>query len=314
MSLFFLSQDFSPNIFLPFDEKNHHYSTNVLRCVVGQEIFVFNGRQGKWIGVYQQGPNRKSSGIFLKGQHLPQPKQEKPLGLFFCPIKRSELLIEKAVELGVTHFFPLSSHYTQGNLCQPQRWKTWAIEACRQSQRLDIPEFFPMKTLEDYGQIFSQYHHHEDPEDILCFSPASRGGELSESPYDSLKLFQNPGFSNDLFLQLFSHLFVLHHESPLSLSDVLRENYPFCTLWPCALFVGPEGGWSPKELDLFHYLSSVFLLGGQQGEEGSKKSRVFPYGSGSLKKTLCIVSLGQRLSGGILRAETAALSGLSFFL
>ena len=294
--LLFLSQDFIPQIFIPFDEKNHHYSTHVLRCVPGQEIFVFNGRQGRWKGLYQNPQNsKKVSGVFLLEPVEEQPKKEKPLGLFFCPIKRSEWLIEKAVELGVTHFFPIMSHYTQGNLYQKNRWKIWAIEACRQSKRLDIPEFFPMKTLEEYAQIFLQ-----DMEKKNTIPKREPFFVLGERP-----------LYNYLFLHLFSHIFCLHHEGSLSLSRILHEGYPSCSFWNCALIVGPEGGWSLKEWNLLQYLSEQFPIGTIYDKKSPKNKN---FDIVSTQKAIATVFLGNRLSGGILRAETAALSGLSLFL
>jgi 16S rRNA (uracil1498-N3)-methyltransferase len=72
--------------------------------------------------------------------------------LAFCPIKPhlTHFIIEKSTELGVTHFQPIFSEYTQFRSLNVAKLRKIAIEATEQCGRLDVPMLFE-------GQTFAKF-------------------------------------------------------------------------------------------------------------------------------------------------------------
>ena len=60
-----------------------------------------------------------------------------------------DFLIEKAVELGVTHLHPVLTEHTEVRKLNEDRIKTQIIEAAEQCERLDIPTIYPLLPLHD---------------------------------------------------------------------------------------------------------------------------------------------------------------------
>src|SRR4051812_8724798 len=82
------------------DGDRTHYLKNVMRRQIGDEVGLFNGRDGEWLGridTYGKG----STGLGLVEQRRPQAGSP-DLWLAFAPIKRQRIdyLAEKATELG----------------------------------------------------------------------------------------------------------------------------------------------------------------------------------------------------------------------
>lgn len=136
-----------------------HYLCHVMRLKVGQEVHIFNGVQGLWVGRLASVRGDMQIESCLQPQP-PDPQQ--PLHLFFSPIKRQNWLLEKATELGVTHFHPfLCRHTAQRHFSGPRAQKI-ILEACEQSHRLYIPVLSPLRALAEVlpfeGALFVGQH------------------------------------------------------------------------------------------------------------------------------------------------------------
>ena len=201
-----------------------HYLGSVMRRAVGDEVCVFNGRDGEW-RAHISALRRDRIAFRLEAQLRPQAPED-DLWLVFALLKRdtTDLVVEKATELGASLIQPVITDRTNAARVNEARLLAIATEAAEQCERLTIPEVRSPRPLPD----------------MLATWPANR-----------------PLFA------------------AIERSDAAPVK-PFSG--PCALLVGPEGGFSPAELDALQRYQFV-----------------------------APVTLGPR----VLRAETACLAGLT---
>ncbi len=114
---------------------------DVLRLRIGDEVFVFDG-QGEEFKCAIEHIEKKSSLVKIIGQHAPtSPESTLDLILAAAILKgdKTDLVVQKAVELGVTEFIPLRTvrcDVKQSAVSnRPQRWRRIALEATKQSGR-----------------------------------------------------------------------------------------------------------------------------------------------------------------------------------
>lgn len=117
-----------------------HYLQHVLRRQPGDEILVFNGRDGEWTAVIAN--LRKGRGELTIGRQLRPQTQGPDLWLLFAPVKRTRLdfLVQKAVELGAAAIQPVFTRFTMVERVKETRMSANAIEAAEQCGRLDVPD------------------------------------------------------------------------------------------------------------------------------------------------------------------------------
>lgn len=121
-----------------------HYLKHVLRRGEGDMIRVFQERDGEWIAVLSL--HGKKSLVATPQRLIRSAEVTHPeIHLFFSPIKkdRNDMLIEKSVELGVTHLHPVLCARTCVRDIKPERLTAQIIEAAEQCERLDIPTLAP---------------------------------------------------------------------------------------------------------------------------------------------------------------------------
>lgn len=136
-------------------EAQSHYLKNVLRRNEGDGVRLFNVNDGEWLASLRfQG--KKAVSAELNEQTRPAVQEARELHLFFSPIKkeRNDLLIEKAVELGVTHLHPILFQRTIVRDIKEERMMAQMIEAAEQCERLDIPQLLPLL---DLKKAFSKW-------------------------------------------------------------------------------------------------------------------------------------------------------------
>lgn len=129
-------------------EAQSHYLKNVLRRTEGDQVRLFNAADGEWLAAIRfQGKKALAAELSENIRLATQDSRE--LHLFFSPIKkeRNDLLIEKAVELGVTHFHPVLFQRTIVRDVKEERILAQMIEAAEQCERLDIPHLLPLLDL-----------------------------------------------------------------------------------------------------------------------------------------------------------------------
>lgn len=117
-----------------------NYLFNVMRLAVGGQVALFNGRDGEWRAVVTQAGKR--AGVLtcieaLRGQVMPCD-----LWLCFAPIKkvRTDFIVEKAVELGVSRIVPVQTRHTNSERIRQDRLQAHAVEAAEQCGATYVPE------------------------------------------------------------------------------------------------------------------------------------------------------------------------------
>lgn len=117
-----------------------HRLKNVLRLKPGDEIALFNGRDGLWRA--RIAALDKRGGAAEAVERLRPQEEDGDLWLVFAPFKRArlELMVEKATELGAAALVPALTERTVAERLNERRLEAIAREAAEQSERLTVPE------------------------------------------------------------------------------------------------------------------------------------------------------------------------------
>ena len=129
----------APDTAAPLSETQAHYLKNVLRRVEGDELRLFNRRDGEFAATIAE--LKKKGGIAaVTAQTRPQ-EQTPALTLCFAPVKRGplEVIIQKATEIGVARLQPVITERTVAPKLNIDRLQAIAIEAAEQCGRISIP-------------------------------------------------------------------------------------------------------------------------------------------------------------------------------
>ncbi|WP_417498316.1 16S rRNA (uracil(1498)-N(3))-methyltransferase [Maricaulis sp.] len=216
----FLDAPFAPAARLALSREDTHYVLNVMRRGEGDGVRVFNGRDGEWSARIADA-HRKGAILELLAQTRPQAGVP-DLWLLFAPVKRqkTDLIIEKATELGVREIHPVTTRRTQSDRIKPERFHILAKEAAEQTERLDLPLIAPIerleRVLEGWDGTRTLYYCDEAGDE----ADAAWGGQAGRAR---------------------------------PMLEVLRDT----GAGPAALLIGPEGGFSPEERDRLRQLDFV---------------------------------------------------------
>lgn len=129
---------------LTLDAERSHYLTHVLRLQEGAWLALFHPQSGEF-GARILTSGKRGTVIRLEAcRRPPQPpclREQEGLWLLPALIKRPrlELVVEKAVELGVDRILPVITRYTDQPRLNPERLQTLAIAAAEQCERLTVP-------------------------------------------------------------------------------------------------------------------------------------------------------------------------------
>ncbi len=133
---------------IDLDEAQSRYLLKVMRLSEGALVRVFNGADGEWAcTLVRQGKTAR-----LTASRQTRPQTDGPdIKLLFAPIRRTrtELIIEKATELGVSDIQPVRTAYTQISKLRLDRFALIAAEAAEQTERLDLPRLKDLASLAD---------------------------------------------------------------------------------------------------------------------------------------------------------------------
>lgn len=126
-----------------------HYLRDVLRQKTGAELSLFNARDGEWSAVLTR-VARNDAELTIGAQVRP-PSPEPDLWLLFALLKRTrtDLVIEKATELGAACVLPVITARTQATRVNVERLRAIAREAAEQCERLSVPDVAEPQSLTD---------------------------------------------------------------------------------------------------------------------------------------------------------------------
>ena len=127
-----------------------HYLKAVLRRNIGDEISVFNARDGEFCAEIKD--LSKKGGIAQASEQTRESEETFDLALAFSPVKRNalEMIIQKATELGVGEFQPVQTAHTNSMKLNSERLAAIALEAAEQCERLSVPTITPVIKLEAF--------------------------------------------------------------------------------------------------------------------------------------------------------------------
>ncbi|WP_169293779.1 16S rRNA (uracil(1498)-N(3))-methyltransferase [Advenella sp. EE-W14] len=184
-----------------------HHASRALRLREGDEIVLFDGKQGQYHAElrFMNGKAMAAIKYFNAQEHELKGKitlvQGLPSG------DKMDWIIEKASELGVQHLIPIQAERSVLNLTgnrlekRQDHWEKVAISAGEQCGRNRILQIEPLQTLARFVSNHPQLDHN-----LLC-----------------------------------------HPEGGTDLATYLKAQADAKEI---CLIVGPEGGWSDRELDL----------------------------------------------------------------
>ncbi len=145
----FIDQPLAADASIAPDAAQAHYLLNVLRMRGGDDVLVFNGRDGEWRTRIAE-PKKK--GCVLMAETQTRPQLSGPdIDYLYAPIKRSRLdyMAQKATEMGVASLRPVITTRTNAERVNLDRLRANAIEAAEQCGVLRVPEVRPPLALRD---------------------------------------------------------------------------------------------------------------------------------------------------------------------
>lgn len=134
-----VTTDLSLNAAVAPTPDQSRYLTGVMRLKLGDDLLVFNSRDGEWRASIAEVLKR---GLMLKCEEQTRPQTTGPdLELIIAMVKKSriETIVEKAAELGAARVRLAVTRRTNVEKVRLDRLDAIAIEAAEQTGRLDVP-------------------------------------------------------------------------------------------------------------------------------------------------------------------------------
>jgi 16S rRNA (uracil1498-N3)-methyltransferase len=135
-----VTHDLAAGAELTLDEGQSRYLGAVMRAKPGDELRVFNGRDGEWRAIVGAVGKRA---VTLQLIDPARPQARGPdLDLVIALVKRGplETIVEKATELGVRRIRPVITERTNADHTRVDRLRAIVTEAAEQTGRLDVPQ------------------------------------------------------------------------------------------------------------------------------------------------------------------------------
>lgn len=143
----FTESPLQPDAMVEATAAQAHYLGTVMRRAAGEALLLFNGRDGEWSARVSM-LARKQAQFVVEAQTRPQAP-DADLWLVFALLKRdtTDLLVQKATELGVSVLLPVLTERTNASRVNEDRLHAIAVEAAEQSERLTVPRLHPPRLL-----------------------------------------------------------------------------------------------------------------------------------------------------------------------
>jgi 16S rRNA (uracil1498-N3)-methyltransferase len=145
----FVASALTANAEIVLGAKEAHYIARVLRRRAGDNLILFNGRDGEY-WAHIAAIEKSSLHLRLSRQRRAQT-DERALWLLAGLVQRPalETIVAKACELGVTTICPVITRHAGPHRVNLDRLRTIATESAEQSERLSVPEIVPPVMLEN---------------------------------------------------------------------------------------------------------------------------------------------------------------------
>ena len=175
----FFSNSFSIESTNTLNKYQSHYLTKVMR-VKENDVFSLFNNEGEWEAkILRISKNIVEFEIIKQLRHKENLKE---LWLAFSPIKSNyqNFMIQKATELGITKFLPINFDRTIVRKINRDRLSKIVVEACEQSNRLNLPIIEPIQNLNDFLKKNSM--------DLIFTDLNSNNKKLDKSKFNDLPI------------------------------------------------------------------------------------------------------------------------------
>jgi 16S rRNA (uracil1498-N3)-methyltransferase len=127
-----------------------NYLLSVLRMGEGDQVLVFNGRDGEWLAEISDASKRNADLIVLQQTRAQESGSD--IDYCFAPLKHARLdyMVQKVVEMGARRLVPVLTKRTQVARINLSRMRANAVEAAEQCGILTIPEIANETSLASY--------------------------------------------------------------------------------------------------------------------------------------------------------------------
>lgn len=135
-----IDQQLSAGAALALEEAQARHVGTVLRLGAGDAVRVFNARDGEWRARITD-ESKRGMNVRVE-ERLREARAVPDLDLLFAPVKRhaTDLIVEKATELGVRRIRPVITQRTIAETVRVDRLRAIAREAAEQTERFDVPD------------------------------------------------------------------------------------------------------------------------------------------------------------------------------
>jgi len=142
----------------------HHHARNVLRLEAGEEVSVFDGRGHEFLCRIEKIGKKDARLTIIREIEPAAPESPVAIDLasVAIPGDKYDLIIQKAVELGVVSFTPLTSARCELKLKdlakKLTRWRRIALDASKQCGRARLMEIQDPKDVKEFVTSCSNDH------------------------------------------------------------------------------------------------------------------------------------------------------------
>lgn len=252
-----------------------HQWRDIFRYVTGDRLFLYNEKFGQWLCEFVSIDKKRGACLRVIQKDITHefvlPKTQTVLYMSVIKNTNFDLVVEKTTELGVNEIVPIKTVRTIKKDLNFSRLQKLAMESSEQSGRIDVP-FIREKIIDLKDAVVEvmdkKYVNYNQ---IVYFGHIGNHITNIENVIDNnIKKHQNDNLQinhkiDDTGLIIKN---VNKNKKEKKVGEVIQK---------IIVFIGPEGGWVPEEVELF------------------ERSGVLP------------ILLGRF----VLRAETAAISALS---
>jgi len=144
----YLDKKLNLDLDLILEKEDAHYLRNVMRLREGDNVFLFNSKDGEFKGeIISSDKKNTKVKLISKIENINKPGN---ISLIFSLIKSSKLdyLIQKCTEVGVKSFSPIISEKSVAKNLNIQRTERIIKESCEQSNQLYVPAIHAVEKLE----------------------------------------------------------------------------------------------------------------------------------------------------------------------
>ena len=152
----YLDKKLNLDLDLILEKEDAHYLKNVMRLREGDNVFLFNSKDGEFKGeIISSDKKNTKVKLISKIDNINKPGK---ISLIFSLIKSSKLdyLIQKCTEVGVKSFIPVISEKSVAKNFNIKRTEKIIKESCEQSNQLFLPAIHEVEKLEKKIKSFDK--------------------------------------------------------------------------------------------------------------------------------------------------------------